>query len=1376
MVPRTKTNSNRTTSSNEGYEVYKGWVEKYSKEAGLDPEAVRALGQHESGWRNVLGKVITNRKSKYYGQQATGPLQVMPGNALPGENLHDPETNVKAGIRILGQNLKAAGGDYRKAFGSYYGWNPSQGDESTEDYIGKVMDLYQGGRAAPLQDASTSSASGAVPQEQPISYNRALQQAMYAGIQPPPAPDLQPYINYDSVKNLELSQLINFLKNPNVDPAKLKDPTYQLGATMYRWEQIKANVLRGKYTPEQQRQISSNFFDRMIIPYQQRTGQGDIRKDDWMNFAYKITYDLDKVIHQETGHPGSGGMHGWFGNAKDMFRIASRTLSFLGAVLPNSEYNSKDYASDWRNGGFWDQVEAAASHKYPRLAGFSSSFSKDADYYGFLQDLRPVSGLEGHARSMVIEGIPWMLSNLIPGGTVSKVLGAGEEAVSIGKTAELLIGSKFAGRLAGAFTNGARDGFIYNFLTRRNDETQKSFEDAIIWGAASALLHTGGEGLAVGGKKVGGKAAEGGGALYNWLKAKGAERELKAAEAVLKEGEFQQKLRDVGRREANPEEVNKASEEGVSETVAKYGPDEQRKVDNAAAAHILDQERRGLTPEQVKEEERRILEQGTPQDRILLDSVNRIRTALGEMKLSEVTPEIKQDLMARLKALTLSAMDKLVTNVPALQEALRQRFMAIPMEKLDRSVITYLLQEVAPSLPQNATQEQVIGAVRKKWADLVVEATKHAEEKLAEDPFAEALKANRQKKRAAAEQYKRVVAKTKRWTNKKNEPSVSFSYNPDWRVYAENSVRASGRKWDSAGIREWLNDLSEDDFAADLQAYFIPQFDPETKMHFERGTVSGGYDYTNLYGFAWNFRDSMPAEYADRLSEEYVNSPKMNRFYEERGAKGIRQREEVARKNSLAMWNHVDNFLGSGRFPKESNVFRSTQSDMENPTKWMDQLFDEREKKEAAVIDRMYKKDTPANKIARETLSILFKHRRAAYAAGDEAERQKISESIAGEIIKGSKGKMEDWGLRSGGESFKHTVVERYPNPQLSKDPIAQERNALITEATKKAEVWIEKAHAVSQADLKVAEAGDKFFGHDYLPNAEWAKRKRAYEEAQAERDKLWEEQEKLRADYLAHDKDMKDILKDPKFDFLKVFDYVPDAHPPRNLATIQVEPKEGGRATMWINHQVYQRIQQAHGQAGVTYGELVTPDTLQENIEKITNAPPDLFKPEEKAVILDMYNKLGKHIGPKGAVIQSTSPRSLDHLLAVKREEWGHGWQYLLASSKGRPISGLLKTIGWLRVKADIPKGLNDYVRANYGDSSFSEQMVEASIKAVTQDPATFGCTEAQIVKFVRTFFKEIEKEYGTNAFHELTDAHGIGDVVRREFLGIKSGGGKSP
>lgn len=1019
-------------------EQYKGWIEKYSKEAGVDPKAITALGQHESGWRNILGKTITNPKSKYYGQRATGPLQVMPGNALPGENLRDPETNVRAGIRIFSQGLKASKGDYSKAFGAYYGPDAPPGEETTEQYVKKVSDLYK-------QGGGEITSSG--QQEPTLSYNQALLQGMYAGVQPPGPPDLQPYINYDSVKNLEQSQLINFLKNENVDPSQLKDPMHQISAIMYRWEQIKANVARGQYTPEQQKEIESNFFDRMIVPYQQRTGEKDIRKSDWMNYAYKIHYDLDKVIHQEVGHPGPGGMQGWLGVAQDLFRGTSHAISFLGAILPNSEYNSIDHPLDSRNGSYWDQVETIAEHKHPKLAGFAGSLSRDADYYGLLQGFHPVTGFEGHARSMVIQGIPWIASELIAhvaspaaatGKDIAEVGALGEVAApTVSKSVEMLLGSKLAGRIASSSLMAARDGFIYNAFTRRNEDTSKAFEDAIEWGAAAALLHLGGAGLGWVGKKAivgatgptaqkiagaavsgAGKAVDaatsGGGALLNYLKSKGAKKEEEVAEALLKEGEFQEKLRNAGRREADEHEVQQESEQGVSENVAKYGPDGQRKIDNAAAAHILDQEARGLTPEQAKAEERAILEHGTPQERILLDSVNRLRSALGDMKLSEASPELKQEILARLKALTASAQGKLVTNVPALQEALRQRFMAIPLEKLDRSVLGMLLKEVAPKLPPGATQDQVIQAVRKRWAELTVEAAKHAEEKLSEDPLGAAIAANRKRKSGSrAQVFRAVQAKTRRWINKKNEPGVSFSYSPEWKVYAENAVRESGREWTPQGVRDWIKDLSEDDFANDLQAYFIPQFDPDHRLHFERGGSEGkGYDYTNLYGFAWNYRDSMPAEYADRLAEEYINSPKMNDFYESRGARGVNQREAVARKNSLAMWNHVDNFLGSGRFPKEQNVFRSTQSDLDNPTKWMNQLFDEREKKEAAVIDRMYKKDTPANKAAKDTLSIMFKHRRAAYAAGDEAERQKISEGIAEQMVKDSKGGLVDWGLR----------------------------------------------------------------------------------------------------------------------------------------------------------------------------------------------------------------------------------------------------------------------------------------------------------------------------------------------------------------------------
>jgi flagellar capping protein FliD len=54
------------------------------------------------------------------------------------------------------------------------------------------------------------------------------------------------------------------------------------------------------------------------------------------------------------------------------------------------------------------------------------------------------------------------------------------------------------------------------------------------------------------------------------------------------------------------------------------------------------------------------------------------------------------------------------------------------------------------------------------------------------------------------------------------------------------------------------------------------------------------------------------------------------------------------------MYNHVDNFLGSGRWPAEHNIFRSSQANLWKPTVWQRQLLVEKMMQEEKNIRDMF--------------------------------------------------------------------------------------------------------------------------------------------------------------------------------------------------------------------------------------------------------------------------------------------------------------------------------------------------------------------------------------------------------------------------------------
>lgn len=88
------------------------WVQKYSKEYGVDPDFSNAVLMKESG-----GDV--NAISK---KGALGGMQVMPETfkeMLPDGDINNPEDKIKAGIKYLSVLHKQTGGNYADTLGSY---------------------------------------------------------------------------------------------------------------------------------------------------------------------------------------------------------------------------------------------------------------------------------------------------------------------------------------------------------------------------------------------------------------------------------------------------------------------------------------------------------------------------------------------------------------------------------------------------------------------------------------------------------------------------------------------------------------------------------------------------------------------------------------------------------------------------------------------------------------------------------------------------------------------------------------------------------------------------------------------------------------------------------------------------------------------------------------------------------------------------------------------------------------------------------------------------------------------------------------------------------------------------------------------------------
>jgi len=123
---------------------YDDAIERYAAKYGVDPVLVRAVIQVESDFNP---KTVSHKGAR-------GLMQLMPGTAarygVSLETIHDPELNIKAGVRYLAYLLELFG-DKPRALAAYnagegavlkYGGIPPY--EETSTYVVRTMTVYHG--------------------------------------------------------------------------------------------------------------------------------------------------------------------------------------------------------------------------------------------------------------------------------------------------------------------------------------------------------------------------------------------------------------------------------------------------------------------------------------------------------------------------------------------------------------------------------------------------------------------------------------------------------------------------------------------------------------------------------------------------------------------------------------------------------------------------------------------------------------------------------------------------------------------------------------------------------------------------------------------------------------------------------------------------------------------------------------------------------------------------------------------------------------------------------------------------------------------------------------------------------------------------------
>jgi soluble lytic murein transglycosylase-like protein len=122
---------------------YDAIIERYADEYDVDPTLVRAVIQVES---NFNPKCVSKKGAR-------GLMQLMPATArrFGVTSIHDPEQNIRGGVRFLGYLMELFNGDLRRVLAGYnagenavirYGGVPPY--EETSTYVVRALTVYHG--------------------------------------------------------------------------------------------------------------------------------------------------------------------------------------------------------------------------------------------------------------------------------------------------------------------------------------------------------------------------------------------------------------------------------------------------------------------------------------------------------------------------------------------------------------------------------------------------------------------------------------------------------------------------------------------------------------------------------------------------------------------------------------------------------------------------------------------------------------------------------------------------------------------------------------------------------------------------------------------------------------------------------------------------------------------------------------------------------------------------------------------------------------------------------------------------------------------------------------------------------------------------------
>ena len=762
---------------------------------------------------------------------------------------------------------------------------------------------------------------------------------------------------YVSISSLNKTEKIDALKNTQLNPYLLDNSYDALSNSMHRWTVVAKDAETKGMDNKAKFRVASNYYDKMIAPmYGADPWQlhaEPMNKKLWMTEAYKKAkeYDINDAYENNYVH---AMRQGWHSGMSSMREAGATIYSALGHLISTPKQHTDEEYSPWfvkpmvmHNSPEADPKNNPLSKKYFAAAAELRHSETDHDFWSHSL---PTHGtwLE-NATSMVAEQatqLP-MYAAMSEGGGIVK--GANlTEKLATSKLGQYVFKSLMAGT----------EGLAYGVATRKQDDKNQAWRDAVGFMAFHQVFEFAG-------------AAKG--RLFDVVP-----KDSKLGSIVARRAETLD-LAQKGLRRATPDEKYEQHVQHESSVMAVSGiPGVQSKLQDAIIYQRAIEER-GIGKEALQAIERKHLEEDPARWAPLLASTSYIRSVVGKMgkRLTDIKPgseEAKslEDSIGRLVGDAATRMNS--SSAPVIEETAQSAAKDLKEPSAKNTKEYYkakVLSQIAkmdPAAQKMIKPEQVEKMVDQEYAKGVLKAAKVAEDK-GSDKVGKAVDAAKRRKDKPG-----VEVRSERSINKKGEPSVRYSVNPDYKIQLEKhkqDAKESGKT-----LAEFYQDMDDEDFGKDITDHFYPAALKQAQVFFEHQNTREGVQNPNFLGFMYNYKDQMPKEIGQELENRLIDTMKVQKYMS-----GKKPTTPQLMYFSKAMYNHVDNFLGSGSWPGEYNIFRSTQEDLWHSTAWQQELLVEKMRQEEKNIKEMFP-DLGPKRQALSTLRILQQQRLGEYFKG----------------------------------------------------------------------------------------------------------------------------------------------------------------------------------------------------------------------------------------------------------------------------------------------------------------------------------------------------------------------------------------------------------